>query len=559
MPFGPPAPPPPVTMPWFPAMPGGGDMGGGAGPGVPDMGATIGPPTPADAGLPLNAPLPQFAPPQEARFQAWYQPLAASNGIDANPDAPEHFYDYRRAYLAGAAPDETGHWPSQFKLPGHPRTYINGTDTRTGMPTGLDPAMAQILASLPQVQQPNFLQPPDPASAAYAPQGFLQNWAQQTGGQNPFAALQNWQPPPQVGTRNPWGDALAGFVGGLGGSLYNRGVQGVLGKQQAYNSALAGTDAENQQRKTTYSAAQSERAKTVEALLAHAATNRIDALTKPGAGGALDEYTVTAADVAKNPVLQPYLNKAVKSSFAERYGLVPKAPGVAEDEPLTPAARHMWALYAAATAKLPPLGMGAAAATDRRAILNEAAILRPKANLAMSAAQYRSDSGSLSNVQRMYDATSAFERTALANADNMLRLIKNVPDTSINWLNAPARAFAKGMGSADVAAFDAARLPVQNEFARILESPTLAGELSIQARKEMERIVQGSYTKAQMASAIKVLRFDANQRKTNYAAQLQEINDRMTMRSMAEQDRAGAGAQTGGSWFDQFGTQPGSK
>ncbi|MDQ5870842.1 MAG: hypothetical protein M3547_01365 [Acidobacteriota bacterium] len=79
--------------------------------------------------------IPEF---DEAAFQRWYQAIALANGLNANPDAPEHFYDYRGAYRAGATPDESGHWPSQFKQEGHPRTYLaigpNGemVDTRTG-------------------------------------------------------------------------------------------------------------------------------------------------------------------------------------------------------------------------------------------------------------------------------------------------------------------------------------------------------------------------------------------------------------------------------------------
>lgn len=73
-------------------------------------------------------------PEQEAAFQAWYATRAADQGLDPNPDDPRHFYDYRAAFRAGAEPDMTGHWPSQFKLEGHPRLILDGIDTRTGQP-----------------------------------------------------------------------------------------------------------------------------------------------------------------------------------------------------------------------------------------------------------------------------------------------------------------------------------------------------------------------------------------------------------------------------------------
>lgn len=73
---------------------------------------------------------------EEQRFRSWYGERASRQGLDPNPDSPEHFYDYRAAFRAGAEPDETGHWPSEFKLKGHPRTYLEDDqgwfDTRTG-------------------------------------------------------------------------------------------------------------------------------------------------------------------------------------------------------------------------------------------------------------------------------------------------------------------------------------------------------------------------------------------------------------------------------------------
>ena len=61
---------------------------------------------------------------RERAFQEWYAQMAQRTGIDANPDAPEHKYDYRAAYRAGDGPDQTGHWPSRWKADDHPRRYL---------------------------------------------------------------------------------------------------------------------------------------------------------------------------------------------------------------------------------------------------------------------------------------------------------------------------------------------------------------------------------------------------------------------------------------------------
>jgi len=68
----------------------------------------------------------------EQGFRSWYSGHAQRWGLNPNPDDPKHFYDYRAAYTAGATPDETGHWPSAFKLEGHPRMYLGGRNTKTG-------------------------------------------------------------------------------------------------------------------------------------------------------------------------------------------------------------------------------------------------------------------------------------------------------------------------------------------------------------------------------------------------------------------------------------------
>lgn len=70
----------------------------------------------------------------EPAFRAWYAIKAAEQGLNQNPDDPQHFYDYRAAYKAGAKPDTSGHWPSQFKREGHPNLIVDGVDTRTGQP-----------------------------------------------------------------------------------------------------------------------------------------------------------------------------------------------------------------------------------------------------------------------------------------------------------------------------------------------------------------------------------------------------------------------------------------
>jgi len=76
---------------------------------------------------------------KEQAFQAWWADKAAKYGLDPNPDNPLHQYDYRRAFDAQATAEvipEDGlpHWPSEFKMKGHPNLVVDGRLTPTGEP-----------------------------------------------------------------------------------------------------------------------------------------------------------------------------------------------------------------------------------------------------------------------------------------------------------------------------------------------------------------------------------------------------------------------------------------
>lgn len=82
----------------------------------------------------------------EAQFQNWYRgiPQVQRGLLSPNPDDPEHFYDWRGAFLSGAKPSMESHWPSQFKSPNHPRRMLGPIDTTNEESLGL----ADLLGSL---------------------------------------------------------------------------------------------------------------------------------------------------------------------------------------------------------------------------------------------------------------------------------------------------------------------------------------------------------------------------------------------------------------------------
>jgi hypothetical protein len=120
---------------------------------------------------PAPTPAPVAAKPafNEPAFQEWYGGHAATQGLNPNPDDPQHFYDYRGAYTAGATPDASGHWPSRFKLPEHPNRFVTQSgqmiDTITGNPVE-EPAPTIDKNAIPTtrvtgqaIEQPEVLRP----------------------------------------------------------------------------------------------------------------------------------------------------------------------------------------------------------------------------------------------------------------------------------------------------------------------------------------------------------------------------------------------------------------
>ena len=67
---------------------------------------------------------------KEQQFQNWYSSYSKANNLNENPDAKEHYYDYRRyweetnGFDRQQAASLNGHLPDTYKLPGHP-TFSN--------------------------------------------------------------------------------------------------------------------------------------------------------------------------------------------------------------------------------------------------------------------------------------------------------------------------------------------------------------------------------------------------------------------------------------------------
>ena len=73
-----------------------------------------------------------FSPSEDdSEFLDWYSNIAKEVNdyypdftLNPDPDSPNHYYDYRAAYEAGAKLDKEKHLPSEFKDDLHPDRYI---------------------------------------------------------------------------------------------------------------------------------------------------------------------------------------------------------------------------------------------------------------------------------------------------------------------------------------------------------------------------------------------------------------------------------------------------
>lgn len=182
----------------------------------------------------------------------------------------------------------------------------------------------------------------------------------------------------------------------------------------------------------------------------------------------------------------------------------------------------------AATGQLPPMGMGKVGAAIRSRIINRAAELHPELDLASARADYAANKVSLSALQKQRDALTAFEQTAGKNIDIFLQAAGKVVDTGSPLANKVLRTIASdAFGSPDVAAFDAARRVAVNEIAKIVSNPTLAGQLSDSARREVESFNPSSATLKQSVNVMRLLKRDMENRQIAYDGMIKEIKDRI--------------------------------
>jgi hypothetical protein len=180
------------------------------------------------------------------------------------------------------------------------------------------------------------------------------------------------------------------------------------------------------------------------------------------------------------------------------------------------------------TGTLPQTGFGAAGTAMRAAIINHAHEMFGDQQLAANSAAFKANEKSLDNLQKQYDQVNAFESTAGKNLGLFLNSAQKIVDSGSPWINKPLRSVAAGgLGSEDLAAFNAARQTAVNEIAKVLNSANATGVLSDQARKEVDQLIGPDATFRQVVSASKILQQDMQNRHDSYLEQISDIRSRL--------------------------------
>lgn len=166
-------------------------------------------------------------------------------------------------------------------------------------------------------------------------------------------------------------------------------------------------------------------------------------------------------------------------------------------------------------------------------------------DMALAGAAFKGDAKSLAAFQTQRDQIASFEQTAQKNLDQFIGLASKIPDTGMPWLNQPLRSLdANVVGSANMAAINAARQVANNEIAKVTSGGGLGGVLSDSARKEVDNFNPQKATLKQTLAVARVLKTDMANRRGSMDNTLESIRGRV--------GTFGAGGATGGAHTEHW-------
>lgn len=197
---------------------------------------------------------------------------------------------------------------------------------------------------------------------------------------------------------------------------------------------------------------------------------------------------------------------------------------------LTDEAKAGLAEYVKMTGSLPPLGMGAAAAQDRRDIFNMAFGKGDFTgqDMGTNQATFSANKSAMGKLEGQAGLALAFEKTANKNADLALGLSNKVDRTGSPVVNRfYLKAKGQYAGDPDVAAFEAAVKTFANEYAKVTTGQTGGAAVSDSARAEIDKLINASQTPEQFAAVINLMKQEMRNRAAAYGEQRAEMKNQI--------------------------------
>lgn len=163
---------------------------------------------------------------------------------------------------------------------------------------------------------------------------------------------------------------------------------------------------------------------------------------------------------------------------------------------------------------MPALGMGNAGI--RVKVLNKAGELVKAsgvdpANVPAFAAEFKATQGALNKMERDYAGFAAFEQGMLKNMDYALSISKKYGNTPLPPANRIINALRTQTGDPKIVEYANAVYAAAMEYEKIRTAGTAvtSAELSVQAQKKAEELINTSQTHAQLVGASKAMKTDA--------------------------------------------------
>ena len=190
------------------------------------------------------------------------------------------------------------------------------------------------------------------------------------------------------------------------------------------------------------------------------------------------------------------------------------------------------------TGQMPPLGMGKQAAAMRAAIIGEAARRDAAegttgADAAVNHADYHANRSALATISRTNSNILAFEDTANRNADYVLSTAKKgAGTTGVPLFNAWQQAGRRSIGgNPDVSRFDVAIKTFASEYAKVTSGASGGAVTSDSARHEIDSMINGAQTQAQLEAVIGQAKADMRNRREALNDQRQALRTQLRGRS----------------------------